>query len=161
MLLVCHMPSFVAGLTAATGTGDVSRKTGFEAGDLSSQAVRIVCLRKIGGVLTSGVLGAEGRKVFECVAFARRGGKPGSDVTLLPFSAKEKACELCWEPVIFALQLLRPSRKKGCGHYHVVAGKKRDAPLKRLGRKEAFLPTEQQGRCINAPPLLWLESRRN
>ena len=31
------------------------------------------------------------------------------DVTLLPFSAKEKACELCWEPVIFALQLLRPS----------------------------------------------------
>jgi hypothetical protein len=71
--------------------------------------VRIVCLRKIGGVLTSGVLGAEGRKVFECVAFARRGGKPGSDVTLLPFSAKEKACELCWEPVIFALQLLRPS----------------------------------------------------
>ena len=109
MLLVCHMPSFVAGLTAATGTGDVSRKTGFEAGDLSAQAVRIVCLRKIGGVLTSGVLGAEGRKVFECVAFARRGGKPGSDVTLLPFSAKEKACELCWEPVIFALQLLRPS----------------------------------------------------
>ena len=151
------MPSFVAGLTAATGTGDVSRKTGFEAGDLSSQAVRIVCLRKIGGVLTSGVLGAEGRKVFECVAFARRGGKPGSDVTLLPFSAKEKACELCWEPVIFALQLLRPS----CGHFHFVAGKKRDAPLKRLGRKEAFLPTEQQGRCINAPPLLWLESRRN
>ena len=38
MLLVCHMPSFVAGLTAATGTGDVSRKTGFEAGDLSSLA---------------------------------------------------------------------------------------------------------------------------
>ena len=103
------MPSFAAGLTVATGTGDVSRKTGFEAGDLSSQAVRIVCLRKIGGVLTSGVLGAEGRRVFECVAFARRGGNPGSDVTLLPFSAKEKACELCWEPVIFALQLLRPS----------------------------------------------------
>ena len=103
------MPSFAAGLTVATGTGDVSRKTGFEAGDLSSQAVRIVCLRKIGGVLTSGVLGAEGRKVFECVAFARRGGKPGSDAALLPFSAKEKACELCWEPVIFALQLLRPS----------------------------------------------------
>ena len=54
MLLVCHMPSFVAGLTAATGTGDVSRKTGFEAGDSSSQAVRIVCLRKIGGVLPPG-----------------------------------------------------------------------------------------------------------
>ena len=83
--------------------------SGFEAGDSLSQAVRIVCLRKIGGVLTSGVLGAEGRKVFECVAFARRGGKPGSDAALLPFSAKEKACELCWEPVIFALQLLRPS----------------------------------------------------
>ena len=135
--------------------------TGFEAGDSLSQAVRIVCLRKIGGVLTSGVLGAEGRKVFECVAFARRGGKPGSDAALLPFSAKEKACELCWEPVIFALQLLRPSCKKAVGTFTLSPEKSRDAPLKRLGRKEAFLPTEQQGRCINAPPLLWLESRRN
>ena len=83
--------------------------TGFEAGDSLSQAVRIVCLRKIGGVLTSGVLGAAGRKVFESIENTQQGGKPGSDVTLLPFSAKEKACELCWEPVIFALQLLRPS----------------------------------------------------
>lgn len=145
------MPSFVAGLTAATGTGDVSRKTGFEAGDLSSQAVRIVCLRKIGGVLTSGVLGAEGRKVFECVAFARRGGKPGSDVTLLPFSAKEKACELCWEPVILPCSFYGLLEKR-LWALSLCRRKKRDAPLKDwVGKKRFYRLNSKGGASMHRP----------